>query len=68
MGRNTVFHKENSYKEDLEDFILKALPPFTGTQSVSDILTSLKDQRNVVHVIHKTFLASVKLGHMFRLL
>lgn len=42
-GRNTVFHQENSYKEDVEDFIPKALPSFTGIQNVLDILTSLKD-------------------------
>lgn len=42
MGRNTVFHKRNSYEEDLEDFILRTLPPFTGTQNVPDVLTSLK--------------------------
>lgn len=41
MGRNTVFHRENSRKEDLQDFILRALSPFTGIQSVPDLLTSL---------------------------
>lgn len=39
MGRNTVFHKENSYKED---FSLRALPPFSGIQNVPDIPTFLK--------------------------
>lgn len=43
MGRNTVFHRENSHKEDLQDFILRALPSFPGVQSVLDILTSLND-------------------------
>lgn len=39
MGRNTVFHKENSYKED---FSLRDLPPFPGIQNVPDIPTFLK--------------------------
>lgn len=43
MGRNTVFHKRSSYEEDLEDFIPRTMPPFTGTQNVPDILTSLKN-------------------------
>lgn len=33
VGRNTVFHKENPRKGDLEDF--RALPSFTGIRMTS---------------------------------